>query len=1316
MIIRVPYVLAALTLLAIGNLAHSATVIWTNTSGGSWTVAANWSPNQVPTNTDIVRITTPGTYKITLNTNSTVASLVLGAGGGAAGVQTLALTNLHDSTPQSFTANPLIVTNGGGFHTHRISLGGVAIVNAGRFDSVGGVRTIFPNQFSIPMGMATTVTNGGVFNARDSDFTAIVTVASGGLLAADGIHINAAFPLTVASGGVLNLADARAGKDSLDLSGAVTNAGTINLTNATIRVRNPGGFGGELGGMITLPGGRINFQGSATIFSSTFFGEFNYPGYFINRGIVTKSTPATTTTIDIGRLDLSQGTVSNLAGTLVLKAHQITNAAGAYPLAGTYHAAASATIQFGATTDSSLFGINGSPLILGTPFVLGGSGRYQFTSGLLLLTTNTLPKLEFLGGTVQLGAGFQGGAITNFALNGTTLTNSNILPVAGTFTVTNSRVNGNFTVATGGTFGGSNVVGVGVVTVANGGVVTFDGFGGNGFKVAAGAQLNVAGTWNVSGPTTNAGTINLTTAALLVLRSPGGLVNQAGGLINFGGNGGTISSYSGPEYFINQGKVSQNSGPGTTNLILFSSFFDNSQGTVTNSSGDLLLSFPGNLVGKYGAAPGAAIKFVGGTSASPLTPGTPLTLVGDCQVSGRVVAPYGASTYFLSGGYLYLPMNVIPGLGLRGGALQLGPSFQGGAITNLTLTGIALTNTLPIAGSLTGTDGTGLAGNFVVASGGVVYANGIALYGKVTVASGGRLDVADSLFIYAPLTNAGTINLTNFGISCYTYDASSYGGLWNQPAGLINIWGNGGIGDLFGNSGLSYLVNQGQIIKHAGTTTSWMDVRFTTNFGVMTAKSGTLGLGYYAPAVLQPGSSLNVVLNNATNHGGIMFGGPAPLGGAFNVALTNGYVPAQGDSFSVVSYVSRSGSFSSLGLPPVVNWQSAYTSTNLVLTVEGITTISPLPAGTAGTAYNQTLTALGGSLPYAWSVISGGLPSGLSLSTNGVISGTPGMATNASFTARVVGGSLSATKTFSLTIQPAAPTITTASPLPSGTAGGIYSQALAASGSTTPYTWSITSGSLPAGLSLNTNGVISGTPTVTTVASFTVRVVGGNGLSTNKIFGLTIVASALPSAVDSSGLVWTTGGSAPWFAQTTNTHDAVDAAQSGLITEGQESWMQTTLTGPGTLTYWRKVSSEPGYDYLEFYLDGVLQSGRISGTVDWQKQTNSIPAGAHTVKWRYLKDPECCTEGDDAGWVDEVSYAGPSSLLQFAVTSGSPSVSNGLFTARLMGPTGTNVVVDRSFNLTTWTPWQTNPVPVGGLNLAVPMGTNRQQFFRARMP
>jgi hypothetical protein len=152
-------------------------------------------------------------------------------------------------------------------------------------------------------------------------------------------------------------------------------------------------------------------------------------------------------------------------------------------------------------------------------------------------------------------------------------------------------------------------------------------------------------------------------------------------------------------------------------------------------------------------------------------------------------------------------------------------------------------------------------------------------------------------------------------------------------------------------------------------------------------------------------------------------------------------------------------------------------------------TTSSLPAGRVGTPYSQTLAASGGTLPLTWSITSGTLPSGLSLnSSTGVVSGTPSAAATASLTFNVTdAGGVAATKTLTLTVGSNI-TITT-SALPGATVGTAYSQTLAATGGTAPLSWSISSGTLPAGLSLDAStGVISGTPTRAANASLTFRV------------------------------------------------------------------------------------------------------------------------------------------------------------------------------------------------------------------------------------
>jgi hypothetical protein len=133
----------------------------------------------------------------------------------------------------------------------------------------------------------------------------------------------------------------------------------------------------------------------------------------------------------------------------------------------------------------------------------------------------------------------------------------------------------------------------------------------------------------------------------------------------------------------------------------------------------------------------------------------------------------------------------------------------------------------------------------------------------------------------------------------------------------------------------------------------------------------------------------------------------------------------------------------------------------------------------------------------------------------------------------------------------------------------------------------------------------------------------------------------LADALDAPEFTWTTGGNAAWIGQTGTTFDGVDAAQSGLISHSLESWLQTTVTGPGELTFRWKVSSESGYDFLGFYVNGVLQSGRISGTVDWQQKAYSLSAGVQVLRWRYSKDGSD-SAGQDRGWVDTVSFPPPS--------------------------------------------------------------------------
>ena len=172
-------------------------------------------------------------------------------------------------------------------------------------------------------------------------------------------------------------------------------------------------------------------------------------------------------------------------------------------------------------------------------------------------------------------------------------------------------------------------------------------------------------------------------------------------------------------------------------------------------------------------------------------------------------------------------------------------------------------------------------------------------------------------------------------------------------------------------------------------------------------------------------------------------------------------------------------------------------------------TATTLPHGTVSSAYNQQLAAAGGTPPYQWSMSSGTLPQGLSLSSAGVIAGTLSAAGTSNFTVQVQdSGGATAKQALSITVDPVPLAITT-SALPSGAAGTAYSQTLVASGGAGGYTWAISAGSLPGGLSLSGAGVISGTPSAAGNASFTVQVQDSAGTKATKQLSITINPAAL---------------------------------------------------------------------------------------------------------------------------------------------------------------------------------------------------------------
>ena len=185
-----------------------------------------------------------------------------------------------------------------------------------------------------------------------------------------------------------------------------------------------------------------------------------------------------------------------------------------------------------------------------------------------------------------------------------------------------------------------------------------------------------------------------------------------------------------------------------------------------------------------------------------------------------------------------------------------------------------------------------------------------------------------------------------------------------------------------------------------------------------------------------------------------------------------------------------------------------------------------LPAGQPQAPYAAQLGASGGTAPYGWSVSSGNLPAGLTLSNSGAISGTPTQSGTSSFDVSVKDSETSpvkASQALSINITVAAPKSTlqiTTSSLPAGQAQAIYAAQLGASGGTAPYSWSISSANLPAGLTLSSSGAISGTPTQSGNFSFSVSVKdsSSSAQTANQAFSINIIAATPTLQITTSSL------------------------------------------------------------------------------------------------------------------------------------------------------------------------------------------------------
>ncbi len=199
-------------------------------------------------------------------------------------------------------------------------------------------------------------------------------------------------------------------------------------------------------------------------------------------------------------------------------------------------------------------------------------------------------------------------------------------------------------------------------------------------------------------------------------------------------------------------------------------------------------------------------------------------------------------------------------------------------------------------------------------------------------------------------------------------------------------------------------------------------------------------------------------------------------------------------------------------------------------------------------------------------------------------------------------------------------------------------------------------------------------------------------------------------------LGWISSGALPWFVQTNTVLAGNFSARSGAIGNSKtSSLILTTNFFGGTASFFFKVSSEPDWDFLNFYVDGVLQQ-RWSGEIDWTSFSLPLPGGTHTLEWRYTKDPSI-SAGLDAAFIDNVILP-----LAVAKDSSTPAFlqmlrqSDGALYISLLGQTNQQYILQSSTNLVNWQNASTNIAANGFLRIPLPASPYSSQFYRALVP
>ncbi|WP_047129780.1 putative Ig domain-containing protein [Xanthomonas arboricola] len=406
---------------------------------------------------------------------------------------------------------------------------------------------------------------------------------------------------------------------------------------------------------------------------------------------------------------------------------------------------------------------------------------------------------------------------------------------------------------------------------------------------------------------------------------------------------------------------------------------------------------------------------------------------------------------------------------------------------------------------------------------------------------------------------SSALNPATGGVAPYTY-AVTAGAL---PAGITL---NGSSGALTGTPGS---VGTFSFSVTATDSTTGTPSQATRSYNLTIAAP---------PIVVAPSALPAATRGTAYSQTLSASGGTAP----YTYALASGTLPA---GITLASNGTLSGTATvegSFNFTVTATDAGSFTGNQAyTLTVAGPNLVLPastLPAGTAGQAYSAAITpATGGTAPYSYALTGGVLPAGVVVdAATGALSGTPTVAGTFNFTVTVSDSTPSpaaqASRSYTLTI--AAPVVVIApTTLPAATRGTAYSQTLSASGGTAPYTYALASGTLPAGITLASNGTLSGTATVEGSFNVTVTATDANTFTATQAYTLTVAgpnlvlpASTLPAGTAgqaySAAITPATGGTAPYRYALT-----VGALPNGVVVDAATGALSGTPTLSGTFNF-----------------------------------------------------------------------------------------------------------------------------------------------------